>query len=369
MGGEGGRGEGQAKRSRAPPSSLPPVWAPGAAHGHPCPYKGGRRRGNERPPPARGARPCPRLRPPPAPRMERCVSNRPQREAGARGRRQRQERGSGPGAGPGLTGAAAAGAAARETPARGPAGPERPLGGPRDPGGAATGPCACPPPLPLAAGSRATCGQTSPRPPALGWRPAKLAAAPDRAAVRPEGAPCAARARPWPLRPRRGPRAAGRESQGPRACASSVPPRPQARPRARVGKLTWNLPDQFRPGARTGRRKLLQNFFGGCSRCPPCARAGCERGRVPRADRGARREERGGGAPAPLPWGYGHGDRWLGRPRRRRRHERCGQGGRLPARSRGRLGLTTWRCQRRGARRRGAAGAAGGLCGAWVTVK
>ncbi|XP_036884532.1 translation initiation factor IF-2-like [Sturnira hondurensis] len=160
-GGGDEEGEGQAKRSRDPPSPLPPSQAPGAAYGHPCPYKGGCRRGNERPPPVRGALPCPRPRPPPAPRMERCVSNRPQREAGARGRQRRQrqrERGSGPGSGPGLACAAAAGTAVRKAPASGPAGPERPPGGLGDPGGAATGPGARPPPLPLAAGSRATCG-------------------------------------------------------------------------------------------------------------------------------------------------------------------------------------------------------------------
>lgn len=173
-----------------------------------------------------------------------------------------------------------------------------------------------PSPSPRAAAQLAA--KLSPRPPAPGWRPAKLAAAPGRAAARPEGAPRAARAGPWPARPRRGPRAAGRKSSGPSARASSVPPRPGAWPRARVGKLAWNRPDQFRPGARTGRRKLLQNFFGGCSRSPPRTGAGCTPGRVPRADRGARREERGGGAPAPLPWGYGHGDRRLGRPWRRR---------------------------------------------------
>lgn len=179
-----------------------------------------------------------------------------------------------------------------------------------------------PSPSPRAAAQLAA--KLSPRPPAPGWRPAKLAAAPGRAAARPEGAPCAARAGPWPARPRRSPWAAGRESPGPLTCASNAPPRPRALPRARVGKLAWNRPDQFRPGTRTGRRKLLQNFFGGCSQCPPRAGAGCAPGRVPRADRGARREERGGGAPAPLPWGYGHGDRRLGRPQRRRRHERCG---------------------------------------------
>nr|CAI9688036.1 unnamed protein product [Rangifer tarandus platyrhynchus] len=92
--------------------------------------------------------------------MERCVSNRPQREAGARGRR--RERGSGSGTGPGRAGAAAAGAAAREAPARGPAGPERPPGALGDSGGAVTGPGARPPPLPPAAGGRATCGQTFP---------------------------------------------------------------------------------------------------------------------------------------------------------------------------------------------------------------
>lgn len=140
-----------------------------------------------------------------------------------------------------------------------------------------------------------------PPPPALGWQPAKLAAAPGRAAARPEGAPCAAWVEPWPAVPRLGPRAAGRESPGPPARASSAPPRPQARPRARVGKLAWNRPDQLRPGARTGRRKLLQNFFGGCSWCPPRAAAGCAPDSVPGAERSARREKRGGGAPAPLP--------------------------------------------------------------------
>ncbi|KAK2087644.1 hypothetical protein P7K49_033551 [Saguinus oedipus] len=282
QGARAGAGEGQAPRPRGPalgphPSRRPDRLAPRAAtHALIRAAVAG----------ATSARPQPAARAPaPAP------APRPPREWNAvcqTGRSARPARGvggcSGPGAGPGQAGAAAAGAAAPEAPAPRPGRPAATVAGAGEPGGRGDRPRrapAAPPPPPLAAAQLAA--KLSPRPPALGWRPAELAAAPGRAAARPEGAPCAARAGPWPARPRRGPRVAGRESSGPPARASSASlPAPGPAPRTR-GK--------FRRGARTGRRKLLQNFFGGCSPCPPRAGAGC----APRVPGGKSAE----GAPRP----------------------------------------------------------------------
>lgn len=272
-GGGDEEGEGQAKRSRDPPSPLPPAQAPGAAYGHPCPYKGGCRRGNERPPTVRGARPCPRPRPPPAPRMERCVST---------GRSARPAHGvdsSGGGGGESKARAQAQAQAWRARPQRG-----RRLGKPRPaalqaPNGrrGASGTQGArrlapararrPSPSPRAAAQLAA--KLSPRPPAPEWRPAKLAVAPGQAAARPEGAPCAARAGPWPVRPRWGPRAAGRESPGPPARASSAPPpTPGPAPRTR-GKVGLEPARPVPPGRADRSQEVAAKLFWGVQPVSP----------------------------------------------------------------------------------------------------
>lgn len=249
-------GEGQ---PRAPPRpALSPAHGSGRRAATPCPYKGGRRRGNERPPPAAPRAPAP---PPPAPMERGCQAGRS--------------------AGP----AASARARPRIRPGRRPRPAARALGGERSRGRpraalptrlyrpdlrgcgrarAASGTPglrrALPPPLPP---RRPTCGQSFPprargRARALGWRATKLA---------------------WAAGPGHGPRvptgSPGLRTTGPGRPRPAPLARPR-RPRARVGKLAWNRPDQFLPGARTGRRKLPQNFLLGVRPEPP-ERAGCMR--------------------------------------------------------------------------------------------
>lgn len=218
--------------------------------------------------------------------MERRVSNRPQREAGARGRRRRRrgwrERGPGRGAGPGQADAARGGGGGRRRSCRprsvsaGSGTREEPRGtdpgdpgeGPGDPPGRA--PAA---PLPRHGRPRNLQPNFAPQRGLLrrsdGGDPLSWPRRGGRAEARPEGAPSAARAGPWPARPDRGPRAAGRESSRPLAHASSAPP-PAPRTRGKVGlEPARPVP----PGrADRGRRKLLQKFFGGCSWWPPVRR-------------------------------------------------------------------------------------------------
>lgn len=127
-----------------------------------------------------------------------------------------------------------------------------------------------PSPSPRAAAQLAA--KLSPRPPAPGWRPAKLAAAPGREAARPEGAPCAARAEPWPARPRRGPRAAGRECPGPPARASSgLPPPPGPAPRTR-GKVGLEPARPVPPGRADRPQEVAAKLFWGVQPVPPARR-------------------------------------------------------------------------------------------------
>lgn len=207
---------------------------------------------------ATSARPRPRRAPPPRPRRRRW--NAGVRPAAARGRRRAppgRGRGSGPGAGPGRPRARSAGRGAR-----GGCGPHSPLGSIAGTSAAAAGRARRPGlpgsgarsrrPSPLAAQLAA---KVSPRARgrarALGWRAPKLA---------------------WAAGPGHGPRvptgSPGLRTTGPGRPRPAPLARPR-RPRARVGKLAWNRPDQFLPGARTGRRKLPKNFFsGGATRAP-----------------------------------------------------------------------------------------------------
>lgn len=250
------RGGGSAARP-APPSRRP--TAPGGARLPPCPYKGGRRRGNERPPPAAPRAPAP---PPPAPMERGCQAGRSAGPAASARARPRL----GPRRRPRPAARALGGERSRDRPRA--ALPTR-LYRPdlRDCGRARAASetpglrRALPPPLPP---RRPTCGQSFPPPRArgraraLGWRATKLA---------------------WAAGPGHGPRvptgSPGLRTTGPERPRPAPLARPR-RPRARVGKLAWNRPDQFLPGARTGRRKLPQNFLLGVRPEPP-ERAGCMR--------------------------------------------------------------------------------------------
>lgn len=247
---------------------------------------------------ATSARPRPRRAPPPRPRRRRW--NAGVRPAAARGRRRApgRGRGSGPGAGPGRPRARSAGRGSGE--GRGPHSPLSSIGrtsaiaaGSARRAGLLVSGARSRRPSPLAAQLAA---KVSPRvrgrPRALGWRVTKLA---------------------WAAGPGHGPR----DATGSPGLRTTGPGRPRlaplARPRrlrARVGKLAWNRPDQFLPGARTGRRKLPQNFFWGGATGAPRARglhapgiAGFPSGRqaCPEGTDSSR------GAPAPLspglwPW-------------------------------------------------------------------